>query len=139
MIASDHAPHTKAEKSQSFPNAPSGVPGVETMVPLLMAEMLDRRITLPSLIQKTSTAPAKLIGIPSAGYTPGDRADFAIYPQTTVSVEPEHLHSKCDWTPYEGFRAVFPVTVIRGGEIVYDHGEFCRKEPVWFAGRGRIQ
>jgi len=138
MIASDHAPHTKADKSRPFPDAPSGVPGVETMVPLLMAEVLDRRITLPAVIQKTSTAPAGLIGILPSGFAPGDRADFALYPRTPVKVEPELLHSKCGWTPYEGFKAVFPLIVIRGGEVVYDQGEFCRTEPTWFAGRGYI-
>jgi dihydroorotase len=136
MIASDHAPHTKAEKALPFSDAPSGVPGVETMVPLLMAEVLDRRITLPDLIRKTSTAPAALIGIPPAGFAPGDRADFALYPHTAVTVEPELLHSRCGWTPFEGHRAVFPRTVIQGGVVVYDQGEFCRREPVWFAGRG---
>jgi dihydroorotase len=136
MIASDHAPHTKAEKSLPFSDAPSGVPGVETMVPLLMAEVLERRITLPDVIQKTATAPAALIGIPSAGFTPGDRADFALYPHAAVTVEPELLHSRCGWTPFEGQRAVFPHTVIRGGDVAYDHGEFCYREPVWFAGRG---
>jgi len=136
MIASDHAPHTKAEKALPFSDAPSGVPGVETMVPLLMAEVLDRRITLPDLIQKTATVPAALIGIPAAGFAPGDRADFALYPRAAVTVEPELLHSRCGWTPFEGLRAVFSHTVIRGGDVVYDHGEFCRKEPVWFTGRG---
>ncbi|MEN6394968.1 MAG: dihydroorotase [Methanoregula sp.] len=136
MIASDHAPHTKAEKMQPFATAPSGVPGVETMVPLLMAAVLDRRITLPDLIQKTSTAPATLIGIPPAGFAPGDRADFALYPHNAVTIEPELLHSRCGWTPFEGFRAVFPDTVIQGGAVAYDQGEFCHSEPVWFAGRG---
>jgi len=136
MIASDHAPHTKAEKGQPFATAPSGVPGVETMVPLLMAAVLDRRITLPDLIRKTSTAPAALIGIPPAGFAPGDRADFALYPHRAVTIEPELLHSRCGWTPFEGHRAVFPHTVIQGGAVVYDQGEFCHREPVWFAGRG---
>jgi dihydroorotase len=101
-----------------------------------MAEVLDRRITLPDLIQKTATTPAALIGIPPAGFAPGDRADFALYPHTAVRVEPELLHSRCGWTPFEGHRAVFPQIVIRGGDVVYDNGDFCRKEPVWFAGRG---
>ena len=136
MIASDHAPHTRAEKSLPFLDAPSGVPGVETMVPLLMAEVLERRITLPDLIRKTATAPATLIGIPPSGFSVGDRADFALYPHSTVTVEPELLHSRCGWTPFEGYPAVFPRTVIRGGAVVYDQGEFCREEPVWFAGRG---
>lgn len=138
IIASDHAPHTKAEKGLPFPQAPAGVPGVETMIPLLMAEVLDKKITLADLIHKTATAPANLIGIPPSGFAPGDRADFALYPHDEVTVEPELLHSKCGWTPFEGYRAVFPTTVIRGGTVVYQDGEFSRVPPVWFAGKGYV-
>jgi len=136
VIASDHAPHTKGEKAQAFSQAPSGVPGVETMVPLLMAEVLEKRITLPDVIKKTSTTPAALLGIPAAGFGPGDRADFAIYPKKAVTLEADLLHSRCGWTPFEGLRAVFPKTVIRDGTVVYEDGEFTRVSPVWFAGRG---
>jgi len=138
MIASDHAPHTSAEKALPFSNAPSGVPGVETMVPLLMAEVLDRRITLTDLIRKTATAPAALLGIPPAGFAPGDRADFALYPQSTVTVEPELLHSRCGWTPFEGCRAIFPETVILGGAVVLREGEFSRGNALWYAGKGYV-
>jgi len=102
VIASDHAPHTMTEKAQEFSLAPSGVPGVETMVPLLMAEVLEKRLLLPDVIQKTSTAPAALIGIPPTGFVPGDRADFAIYPKKAVTIEADLLHSKCGWTPVRG-------------------------------------
>jgi len=136
VIASDHAPHTKEEKSLPFSRAPSGVPGVETMVPLLMAEVLDKHITLPDLIRKISTAPAALTGIPPAGFQPGNRADFAIFPKVCVHIDPDELHSKCGWTPFEGLRAVFPRTVIRDGAVVYSDGEFSRTPPTWFAGQG---
>ena len=138
IIASDHAPHTVEEKALPFPDAPSGVPGVETMVPLLMAEMLEKRITLPELIRKTATAPAALIGIPPAGFAPGDRADFALYPRSITPVEPELLHSRCGWTPFEGFPAIFPGLVILGGEIAYQEGEFFSTHPVWYPGKGYV-
>ncbi|MDD4482785.1 MAG: dihydroorotase [Methanoregula sp.] len=136
VIASDHAPHTMTEKAQEFSIAPSGVPGVETMVPLQMAEVLEKRLPLTDVIQKTSTAPAALIGSPPAGFVPGDRADFAIYPKKAVTIEPDLLHSKCGWTPYEGMKAVFPAIVIRDGAVVYEDGGFTRIPPVWYAGRG---
>ncbi len=138
VIASDHAPHTTAEKGLPFPDAPSGVPGVETMVPLLMAKVLDRKITLPDLIHKTATAPATLLGIPPSGFAPGDRADFALYPNAAATIEPELLHSRCGWTPFEGFRAVFPTTVILSGAVVYRDGDFSPSNPTWFAGKGYI-
>ncbi|MFA5331616.1 MAG: dihydroorotase [Methanoregula sp.] len=136
MIASDHAPHTLKEKSGPFSRAPSGIPGVETMVPLLMAEVLEKRISLVDLIHKTSKAPATLIGIPPAGFRPGDRADFAIYPKKSRVIAAEDLHSRCGWTPFEGHRAVFPQIVIMNGEVVYDDGEFTRGSPVWYPGKG---
>ena len=136
VIASDHAPHTVTEKAQPFPSAPSGVPGVETMVPLLVAEVLEKRLTLADVIQKTSIAPAALIGIPPAGFVPGDRADFAIYPKKAVTIEADLLHSKCGWTPYEGMKGVFPDIVIRDGAVVCESGEFTRIPPVWYAGKG---
>jgi dihydroorotase len=138
VIASDHAPHTTAEKGLPFPDAPAGIPGVETMVPLLLAEVLNRTISLPDVILKTSQAPARLVGIPPAGFTPGARGDFALYPKTAVRIDPDMLHNRCGWTPFEGRMAVFPSIVIRDGAVTYRDGEFFRREPVWFAGNGYV-
>jgi dihydroorotase len=136
VIASDHAPHTLHEKQAPFPEAPSGIPGVETMVPLLLAEVLEKRIRLQDVIAKTSTVPAVLLGIPQAGFAPGDRADFALYPKQAVPVDSDLLHSRCVFSPFAGLPAVFPARVIMGGEIVYDNGEFTCGQPLWFAGKG---
>jgi dihydroorotase len=136
VIASDHAPHTREEKAQPFPAAPSGICGVETMVPLLLALVIDGKISLRSVIEKTSSRPAAILGIPPAGFRPGDRADFALYGNIPGPVAPELLHSKCGWTPFEGHMAIFPATVIRGGCVVYREGEFVQEEPVWFPGKG---
>jgi len=136
VIASDHAPHTLPEKQVPFPEAPSGIPGVETMVPLLLAGVLEKRISLQDVIAKTSTRPAALLGIPPAGFAPGDRADFALYPKAAAPVDPELLHSRCGFSPFEGLPAVFPAKVILGGTIVYDRGEFTEGRPIWFAGKG---
>jgi len=138
IIASDHAPHTRQEKGLPFSQAPSGVPGVETMVPLLMSQMLEKKIPLEDIIRKTAIAPATLIGIPPAGFSPGDRADFALYPPSPEKIIPERLHSKCGWTPFEGFRAVFPETVIMGGSVVYRNGEFSQGAPSWYTGKGYL-
>ena len=66
VVASDHAPHTRPEKLQPFPDAPSGVPGVETALPLLLAAVLEKTISLPEVIAKTSRNPATILGIPPA-------------------------------------------------------------------------
>ncbi len=136
IIASDHAPHRVKEKRAPFNDAPAGIPGVETMMPLLVAKVLDGTITLASLIQKTSARPASLLEIPKAGFEVGDRADFALYPKTPARIHTENLHSRCGWTPYEGMPAVFPERVIMGGSVVYHDGEFIRGSPRWFAGKG---
>ncbi|MFA4876784.1 MAG: dihydroorotase [Methanoregula sp.] len=136
IIASDHAPHTKAEKRVPFSAAPSGVPGVETMVPLLLNEVLEKRIPLSDLILKTSVTPSLLMGIPPAGFTPGNRGDFALYPKECVRIEADNLHSRCGWTPFEGMPAVFPAVVIMGGQIVYRDGDFLPGKPRWISGNG---
>jgi dihydroorotase len=136
VIASDHAPHTPAEKDVPFPKAPSGIPGVETMVPLLVAAVLQKKITLEDVIRKTSQEPARLLDIPAAGFAVGDRADFALYPKAALPVDPDLLHSRCGFSPFEGLPAAFPRMVILGGDIVYDSGEFFRGLPSWFAGKG---
>jgi dihydroorotase len=136
IIASDHAPHTRAEKRAPFAAAPSGIPGVETMMPLLAAKVLNRTITAASLINKTSTNPALLLGIQKAGFSIRDRADFALYPKAPVRVRADDLHSRCGWTPFEGMPAAFPATVIMGGEVVYRNGDFFTGSPRWFPGKG---
>lgn len=138
VIASDHAPHTIAEKGEDFSDAPSGIPGVETMVPLLLGKVLDGTLSLPSVIEKTSSTPARLLGIPPAGFAVGDRGDFALYQKKAVRIRADMLHSKCGWTPYENHPAVFPEMVILGGEVVYHEGEFPRGKPSWFPGKGFV-
>jgi dihydroorotase len=139
LIASDHAPHTSSEKAQAFEDAPSGLPGVETMVPLLMAHVLTGELTLASVVQKTTVAPARVLGIPPAGFSSGDRADFALYPREAVTIDAADLHSRCTWTPYQGMPAVFPERVIMQGTVVYDHGDFTRIDPCWYRGRGYME
>jgi dihydroorotase len=136
VIASDHAPHTLSEKSAPFSQAPSGLPGVETMIPLLMAEVFSGRISLPDLIAKTSTNPAAILGLPAAGFEPGMRADFALYPHTSKIINVDQLTSRAGWSPYEGMKAVFPKQVIMSGIMVYDQGVCIRSGPLWLQGRG---
>jgi dihydroorotase len=136
VIASDHAPHTRSEKEQVFGEAPSGIPGVETMLPLLMAAYRERMIPLVSIMKKTSWTPSDLLGIPRAGFRPGMRADFALYGGEPTPITADDLHSRAGWTPYEGMPGLFPERVIRDGALVYDGGEFFPRPSRWYAGRG---
>ena len=136
VIASDHAPHTPPEKMLPFSDAPSGVPGVETTLPLLLAAVLEKRFCLPDVIAKTSSNPAAILGIPPAGFAPGCRADFALFKKEAVRIEADSLHSRCGWTPFEGMMGVFPSQVIMDGMVVYKEGEFFRASPSWIPGKG---
>jgi dihydroorotase len=138
VLASDHAPHTREEKTAEFPLAPAGVPGVETMIPLLLPKVLAGEITPASLVQKTSRNPCAILGVPGPGFSTGDRADFALYPKEVTTIRGRHLHSRCGWTPFEGREAVFPGMVILAGEVVFREGDFTRGSPRWFPGRGYI-
>jgi dihydroorotase len=136
VIASDHAPHTTVEKAVEFPGAPSGIPGVETMVPLLLAEVRRRNLPVSSLVEKVSRKPCEILGIPPAGFQPGERADFALYSRKITQVDPGELHSRAGWTPFTGMPAIFPELVIMEGKIAYHNGEFFNLGSRWYPGRG---
>ena len=136
IIASDHAPHTPDEKARPFAEAPSGIPGVETMVPLLLAEVYNNKITLDDLIDKTVIRPAEILGLTPPGLTPGNSANLALFPKEIGKVSCESLHSKAGWTPYEGMPAVFPEIVIVNGTCAYHRGEFSPPAGQWIAGHG---
>jgi dihydroorotase len=106
------------------------------MLPLLVAASRSGSLTLNSLIRKTSWRPAELLGIQKAGYSPGDRADFAIFGKRSSPICADDLHSRAGWTPFEGIPAVFPEFVILSGKITYRDGEFFPASPRWYAGRG---
>jgi dihydroorotase len=136
VIASDHAPHSDAEKSGPFETAPAGLPGVETMVPLLLSSVYEGKCTLASVLQKTVRRPSEILRIMPPGFTPGDPADFAIYPKDSVRISGEELHSRAGWTPYEGMHAVFPEVVTCNGMVVYDRSQFTFGAGEWVRGQG---
>ncbi|MDU9376647.1 Dihydroorotase [Methanocorpusculaceae archaeon Sp1] len=137
VIASDHAPHTTLEKAQPFSTAPSGVPGVETMMPLLMNAVFEGKISLDAVVAKTVTNPYHILGLAAPEIAVGSRADIAVYAKQPEKILPERLHSRCGWTPYEGMAGVFPVTTVVGGVPAWHNGEFSRGEALWFAGKGK--
>ncbi|WP_424000880.1 dihydroorotase [Haloarcula salina] len=127
MIATDHAPHTREEKDASIWDAPSGVPGVETALPLLLAEARDSDsdLTYERVCDLTARNPAEVFDLPQKGEIEAGRdADLVLVDTTeTTAVRGEALHSKCDWTPFEGFDAVFPEWTMVRGAVVYERGD----------------
>jgi dihydroorotase len=120
-VATDHAPHTREEKDAPVSHAPSGVPGVETVYPLLLALALDDELALSRVVELLAEEPARIFGFDDKGAVQeGNDADLVIVDETFEEVRPERLHTRCGWTPFEGFDAVFPRTVLLRGEAVYE-------------------
>ncbi|XGI83236.1 dihydroorotase [Halorutilales archaeon Cl-col2-1] len=135
LIASDHAPHTVDEKNAPITQAPSGVPGVETLLPLVLGAVVEDKLSLSRAVELTSTNPAEVFGFDTkGGIEVGNDADLVVTDMETEEIRAEKLHSKADWTPYEEMTGVFPDLVLCRGEVVYD----AEKESFGEAGHGRL-
>ena len=122
IIATDHAPHTREEKDASIWDAPSGVPGVETALPLLLEEARRDHLTYERVRDLTAANPAALFDLPTKGrIAEGYDADLVLVdPGTTSEIHGADLHTNCEWTPFEGWRAVFPELTMVRGTVVYE-------------------
>ena len=123
ILVSDHAPHTIEEKSESFQLAPSGIPGVETNVPVMLSLLKRQFVTLERFVEATSTLPAKIFGLNKGSIAVGRDADFIVVDlKETCELRADMLHSKCAWTPFEGREVIFPRAVLLGGKTVVRDG-----------------
>jgi dihydroorotase len=102
FIATDHAPHTLEEKAQAYPNSPSGMPGVETSLPLMLTQAEQGCCTIAQVADWMSTAVAKHYKIPNKGaIAPGYDADLVLVDLNTYRpVLAEQLLTKCGWSPF---------------------------------------
>ncbi|NDJ25220.1 dihydroorotase [Nostoc sp. B(2019)] len=126
FIATDHAPHTLEEKAQEYPNSPSGMPGVETSLALMLTTAMEGRCTVSQVVNWMSKNVAVAYGIPNKGaIAPGYDADLVLVDLNTYRpVRREELLTKCRWSPFEGWNLTgWAVTTIVGGEVVYDKGQ----------------
>ena len=123
MVASDHAPHLESEKDTDIRFAPSGVPGVETLMPLMLAAVRKNILPLAKMIMITSWNPAKSFGLDrhaKGRLEVGFDADLIIVdPRALQPIKAEMLHSKAGWTPFEGMDAVFPKYTLSRGEVIW--------------------
>ncbi len=123
IAASDHAPHCDYEKAQDYWKAPAGFPGVETMLPLLLNAVSERKLSLERVVQATALLPAKINGFEGKGVIEkGKDADFVLVDlKMERKVRGEDLHGKSKWTPFEGKKLVgWPVATVASGEIVFE-------------------
>lgn len=145
VLGSDHAPHTKEEKAKPYPASPSGMPGVQTLVPLLLDHVANGRLTLQRFIDLTSAGPQRIFGLVGKGrIVPGYDADFTIVDlKSRWTINSAWLASRCGWSPFEGMSVTGrPVgTIVRGHRVMWENqlaneavGEPVRFEATEFPG-----
>ena len=126
VLGSDHAPHTKDEKAKTYPASPSGMPGVQTLLPLMLNHVAEGRLTLQQLIELTSAGPQRVFGLRTKGRIAlGYDADFSIVDlKARWTIERDWLASRCGWSPFTGMVITGkPVgTIVRGNRVMWNGG-----------------
>ena len=124
VLGSDHAPHTLEEKSGTYPDTPSGMTGVQTLVPIMLNHVNGGRLTLERFVDLSSHGPARIFNISRKGrIAAGYDADFTIVDmKRTEKITNSWIASKSKWTPYHGETVTgWPVgTFIRGMKVMWD-------------------
>ena len=124
VLGSDHAPHTRAEKAKPYPESPSGMTGVQTLVPLMLDHVNAGKLTLQRFVDLTSAGPNRLFGIAGKGrIAVGYDADFTIVDlKRRATITDAGVGSRAGWTPYDGVTVTgWPVgTVVRGQRVMWE-------------------
>ncbi|HJS80815.1 MAG TPA: dihydroorotase [Vitreimonas sp.] len=126
VLGTDHAPHTREEKAQPYPKSPSGMPGVQTLVPVMLTHVNEGRLTLQRFVDLTSHGPNRVFGIAKKGrIAVGYDADFTIVDmKARRAIRAEDQATRCGWTPFDGFEAQgWPMATIIRGNVVMRDGE----------------
>ncbi|HEX9159713.1 MAG TPA: dihydroorotase [Rhizomicrobium sp.] len=138
VIGSDHAPHTREEKERVYPESPAGMPGVQTLVTILLDHVNGGRLSLERFVDLTSAGAQRLFGIAGKGrIAQGYDADFTIVDlKRRQKIENSWIASKCGWTPFDGMITTgWPMATIIRGQIVMRDGALVTTnagEPVRF-------
>ena len=138
VLGSDHAPHTKDEKARPYPASPSGMPGVQTMLPIMLTHVAAGRLSLERLVDLTSHGPQRVFGLADKGrVAEGYDADLTVVDLAARrTIRHGDMASRCGWTPFDGFDARgWPMATIVRGRVVMRDGEITlpsRGEPVRF-------
>jgi len=126
VLGSDHAPHTREEKAKTYPASPSGMTGVQTLVPIMLDHVNGGRLTLLRFVDLTSAGPSRLFGIARKGrIAVGYDADVTVVDlKRRETITDKWVASRAGWTPYDGAKVTgWPVgTIIRGRKVMWDGG-----------------
>jgi len=124
VIGSDHAPHTMEEKAKPYPASPSGMPGVQTLVPLFLDHVANGRLSLQRFIDMTSAGPQRVFGLVGKGRIAiGYDADFTVVDlKKRWTVGADWLASRCGWSPFEGMELTGKAmgTIVRGHRVMWE-------------------
>lgn len=123
MIATDHAPHLSEEKQRTYSQVPSGVPGVQTMMPLLLNAVHEGRLSLEKVVELTAANPARKFRLAHKGeLKPGADADIMVVDMNlNEKVCHHYLWTKCNWSPFHGWYLTgWPVMTFVNGHLMYD-------------------
>lgn len=121
VIGSDHAPHTREEKDKVYPDTPSGMPGVQTLVTILLDHVNKGDMSLERFVDLTASGPQRIFGLASKGrIARGYDADFTIVDMgLTRTIENKWIASRCGWTPFDGMKTKgWAVASVLAGRIV---------------------
>lgn len=131
VIATDHAPHTFAEKSGPYTKAASGGPMIQHSLTVMLELAEQGAIPFEKIVDGMCHAPAELFGIENRGFLrEGYKADICIFRKAPWTVNKENILYQCGWSPLEGQTFTYQVqTTLVNGKIVYNHGELA-EEPV---------
>ena len=126
VLGSDHAPHLKINKDKIYPDTPSGMPGVQTIFPVMLDHVNSGKLSLEQLINLMCENPCRIFGIKNKGYIKeGFDADLTIADMNKeVVIKDEMIASKCGWTPFNNYKVTgFPVGTIVNGNLVMSDGK----------------
>ncbi len=139
VLGSDHAPHTREEKAKPYPASPSGMPGVQTLVPVMLTHVAQGRLSLERFVDLTASGAARLFGLTTKGrLAVGFDADFTVVDLAAKrTITTDWSKSRCGWTPFDGFEAEgWPVATVIRGAVVMKDGQLLGKpsgQPLRFA------
>ncbi|MAR79096.1 MAG: dihydroorotase [Rhodospirillaceae bacterium] len=130
IIGSDHAPHTKENKEKAYPFSPSGMPGVQTIVPMMLDHVSQGNLSIFTLVDLMSYGPAKIFGLINKGrIAVGYDADLTIVDlNAKKTISNQWIVSKCGWTQFDNFKVRgWPIATIINGSFVMKDGDLLSK------------